>query len=98
MSADLFTQSNGAHLEQTGGQFADRFRMGFGAAQNDNSIRFRSETVHVSHSSVLGRTELVRFHRGSNRRSAALLVHAQAMENFSLPFRLWLRHGFPSPE
>src|SRR4051794_17715828 len=33
MSADLFAEADGAHLEQTGRKFPYRFRVRFGAAQ-----------------------------------------------------------------
>src|SRR4051794_37849373 len=45
MSANLFTQSNGAHLQQTGGKLACRFRMSLGPTKHDDSIRLGSEAI-----------------------------------------------------
>src|SRR4051812_17010116 len=61
--------------------------MGFGAAQNDDSVGFGCEPIQVSYSAVFRQPKLLRLHRRSNRRSYRVYIDPEAMEDFSLPLR-----------
>src|SRR5690349_4129272 len=87
LGADLFAQTDGAHLQETGSEFTDRLGMSFRPSQHDDSVGFAREPIYMGYCAVACWSKFASLHSRPNGSPDSLLPYSESVQNLGLSFR-----------